>query len=154
MGCLHLVEAPGLEVLVEFAEEWVVLDELDEWEHPHGVEDVLNPRRVLRALEEPQGLAEGEVSHYVESGEVQHLTERHWLTRGASQFRDEQVDVFVEQGLLLSETAVREGWREDAAHSPVIGGRCREERRCSCLRVESTWEGTTPEAHKLTIYVR
>lgn len=131
MGRLHLVEARGLEVLIDFAQEWVVLDELDEWEHSDGVEDVLDPRRVFSALEEPQGLAKGEVPHDIESGKVQHLAERHWLTVGVSQFRDEQVDILVEQGLLLSETAVREGWIEDAAHSSVSGRRCREERRYS-----------------------
>lgn len=53
MGRLHRVEALGLEVRIDFAQEWVVLDELDEWEHSHRVEDVLDPRGVLGALEEP-----------------------------------------------------------------------------------------------------
>lgn len=101
MGRLHRVEALGLDERIDFAQEWVVLDELDEREHSHCVEDVLDPRGVFGALEEPQGLAKGEVPHYVESGKVHHLAQRHWLTGGFSQFRDEQVDILVEQGLLL-----------------------------------------------------
>lgn len=151
---LHLGDALGLEKFKDFAEEWVVLDELDEWQYSHGVEDIFHPRRVFRALEEPQGLAKGEVTHYVESGKVHHLAERHFLTGGLSQFRNEQVDVLVEQGLLLSETAFREGWGEDASHSPVVISLCREKRRYSCSSVESTCEGTAVEMHKLTIQRR
>lgn len=154
MGRFHRVEALGLDERIDFAQEWVVLDELDEGEHSHGVEDVLDPRRVLGALKEPQRLAKSEVPHDVESGKVHHLAQRHWLTSGFSQFRNEQVGILVEQGLLLPETAVREGWGEDAPHSPVISGLCREERWCSCSGVESTWETTTMEVHELTIQRR
>lgn len=150
MGRLHRVEAPGLEVFVDLAQEWVVFDELDDWENSYGVEDVFDPRGVLRALEESQGLAKCEVPHYVECCKVHHLPERYWLTGGFSQFRDEQVDVLMKQGLLLSETAVREGWGENLSHPPVISSLCREEGRGSCSRDESKWERTT-EMHNLTI---
>lgn len=133
MGRLHLGEALGLEEVEDLAEVWVVLDELDERENSHGVEDVGNPGGVLVALEESQGLAEGEFAHDVESRKVEHFAERRRLAVGLAQFLDEKVGILLEHGLLLFETAVREGWGEEAAHAPVLLIRGLNEIVCFCF---------------------
>lgn len=119
---LQVLDEPRLERLEQRVEPGVVLDELGHGDDLDGVEDDLDPARVLQVAEQAERLPEGQVAHEVEGGELVHLhhVDGPVFTDGLAQLGYQQVNMLAQNGLVALQGALREGGREELAKAPMV----------------------------------